>query len=145
MTTRGVRRHGAGYGGFVYFIHDAATGLTKIGYSIRPKVRRTTLASELKRPLTILGTVAANQSLEGKLHRVMQATRRHGEWFAPSPMMDACISLCRAVPEGVGPPHFYLPGIVAGTKESLWAEHWFLARLRGSFNAYPAVAMGCES
>jgi hypothetical protein len=110
--------------GYIYFIRNETTGHIKVGYSIHPKKRLVDLRREAQAPLTLLATVASHRYIETPLHHVLKDTRHHGEWFTPSPLLDACIALCDRVPEGVCRPHFYRPGA------SYVQGHWFLEQAK---------------
>lgn len=68
--------------GYVYFLRNPATGLTKIGQSIEPHVRRKALEAEYG-PLEVLAVAKADDAylLEQRLHKMVEAARVEGEWF----------------------------------------------------------------
>jgi hypothetical protein len=106
--------------GFVYFARDENTRLIKIGFSCDPNRRLGHLRWSEQSEITLLATVPATQRLESSLHRMMKPMRHHGEWYSPSPFIDACLAII-AEPSvgGREPPHyraFYPP--IPG--------HWFL-------------------
>jgi hypothetical protein len=80
----------------VYFAHDRATGLVKIGTSrnLAPRLRR--LELELRRGLDLLATVTGGHRVEHALHARFREDRAHGEWFRLSDQLRAAIESARA-------------------------------------------------
>jgi hypothetical protein len=69
----------------IYFIQDEATGLIKIGRSVRPiEERIKELQTGCPGKLTMLATIEEDESSERELHEVFAEDRVGGEWFRPS-------------------------------------------------------------
>lgn len=64
-----------------YLMLDSNTGYIKIGRSVNPKKRETTLQSE-KPNITLLKT--CDSDIETKLHKIFKDKRVRGEWFSLS-------------------------------------------------------------
>lgn len=75
----------------VYFI-EAANGLVKVGQSQSVTSRLEGLRTMSPIPLRLLGTVPGGLELEQRLHRELAASRAHGEWFHPTPALDAVMA-----------------------------------------------------
>ncbi len=65
----------------VYFIHEAGSGLIKIGYTERLGARLTQLRTPTPHRLTVLLTIPGAREMEGAMHRRFAALRERGEWF----------------------------------------------------------------
>ncbi len=66
--------------GYVYFIREEG-GAVKIGYTHELDKRLRALQTANPRLLAVLGIVAGERALEGKLHRRFIASHIRGEWF----------------------------------------------------------------
>ena len=68
--------------GYVYFLKNPSTGLTKIGYSIQPHVRKAALEIEHGN-LEVVAIAKTDEpyALEQQLHALADSTRVEGEWF----------------------------------------------------------------
>jgi hypothetical protein len=76
------RRAPSGPGiGFVYFIRDDVTGLTKVGWALNPQKRLANLQTGSPVPLRLLGSIRGRRESEAYLHDLFAHARRHGEWF----------------------------------------------------------------
>jgi hypothetical protein len=107
--------------GYVYFMRDESSGLIKIGFSNDPERRRQHLEWSEKTTITILATVAATRDLESRLHQILKPIRHHGEWYAPSPYLSACIKVASGEPWSSDPPHY--------RRKHSTPSHWFLERV----------------
>ena len=70
--------------GYVYFI-QAGDGPVKIGYTLDVFKRLGALQTSSPMPLTLLGRIEADASMERQLHDQFSHARMHGEWFSPHP------------------------------------------------------------
>ena len=68
--------------GYVYLFFNPATGLTKIGCSVQPHIRKKVLEAE-HGPLEVLAVAQADDAyvFEQSLHRIVEKERVEGEWF----------------------------------------------------------------
>lgn len=66
--------------GYIYLVRDKITNYHKIGYSVEPKVRETTLQSQ-KPDLEMIWTKKGINYDETILHRKFKSKRVRGEWF----------------------------------------------------------------
>lgn len=74
----------------IYFIRDPASGLVKIGTSFQPTHRLEQLRAT--HPLArIEATAPGDRYVEYALHAIFIADHAEGEWFRPSPRMEAAI------------------------------------------------------
>ena len=72
---------------FVYF---ARSGMwVKIGFTSNWRDRLRVLETACPEGITQLVVIRADRSLEGVLHDKFAHLRRHGEWFASDPELDA--------------------------------------------------------
>lgn len=77
--------------GFVYLMRNARNGLTKIGYSVKPKVRENCLQSE-EPEIRLLAMFRGTGANEKELHRMFHGNRIRGEWFNLSDEQIATIT-----------------------------------------------------
>jgi len=75
----------------VYFAR-LRSGPIKIGTSCNPKARVRGIASSLPEPIELLGTLPGSYEREAYLHSVYADERIRGEFFAPSPRLEALIA-----------------------------------------------------
>lgn len=68
----------------LYFIQNTSTGLIKIGVARSVETRRKDLEKACGVPLSVLCVVHRGAKYERPLHQMFAASRRVGEWFAPS-------------------------------------------------------------
>lgn len=73
--------------GYVYFVEDSSSGLVKVGFTINPRSRFSTLQSEAGAPRQMLRLVPSQLSGESALHRRFRECRVRGEWFRPDRSM----------------------------------------------------------
>jgi hypothetical protein len=87
----------------VYFIRQAGVvGPVKIGASSNPPQRLEGLQVWSPVRLEIAAAIAGNYALEARFHNVFLASHSHGEWFHPSPELDATIAAINAGTFDVG-------------------------------------------
>ena len=78
----------------VYFLHDAAGGFVKIGFTageVSARVKDLQVASAHE--LVLFGSIDGDESIEFELHERFKAHRVRGEWFRASPEVLAAITL----------------------------------------------------
>lgn len=73
----------------VYFA--AACGKIKIGCSVNPEYRMTTIGEWIPFPIKLLVTIPGSFALEAAIHRMFDAEWSHGEWFEESPRLLAFV------------------------------------------------------
>jgi hypothetical protein len=78
----------------LYFVANPATGLVKIGVTQALWPRIEGLENGCGVPLVLLAALDGCAGYEPFLHRAFAATRRLGEWFAPSPELVALLRDC---------------------------------------------------
>jgi hypothetical protein len=83
---------------YVYFLR-AADGAIKIGRSVNPLARLSSLQTGASEGLRLLLLAPGLQRHEKDLHRIFAASRKQGEWFHPT---DDIALLIRQVSEGMG-------------------------------------------
>lgn len=83
---------------FIYFARDTGCGLIKIGYSRKPAKRIAGLSYELKRPVRLLAVARGSRRTERHLHDLFIEDRYEGEWFFPSPALDALVDFVKTWP-----------------------------------------------
>lgn len=66
----------------VYLFHDPASGLYKIGWSLKPENRKRTLASQTPLIRIIKTWPGTVRNDEWRLHQRFGDKRVHGEWFS---------------------------------------------------------------
>lgn len=76
----------------VYFIQAIAGGPVKIGRSITPTERLSSLQTGNPMPLRIIATIPGGAFAERALHRAFADDRVKGEWFSPSRELMAFIA-----------------------------------------------------
>lgn len=86
--------------GYVYAIRSALTGDVKIGFSCDPPARLLALQTATSEALELVGVVPGGRALERELHARFASWRKQGEWFAPSPDLDAWIASIRCAGSG---------------------------------------------
>lgn len=84
--------------GFVYFIQAEGGGLIKIGWATKPAVRVANMQMYCPIKLAILLHVTGDGAMERDLHKRFEASRRHGEWFEPTPDLLALVEEWRSSP-----------------------------------------------
>ena len=83
----------------VYFIQPVDGGPIKIGIAAHVLGRLSGLQTGSPVELRVLGVIpGVRQSYEAELHERFAATRRHGEWFEPTPELMAFIAVHAEVP-----------------------------------------------
>lgn len=86
----------------VYFIRcdpGNGTGPIKIGWTASIETRMRTLQRSNPYPLTLLGVVPGDASLEHQIHEAFASARIQGEWFRSTPELLAFIdTLCPGGP-----------------------------------------------
>lgn len=75
----------------IYFVECSVTKLVKIGVSNNINLRLSSLQTGSPTPLTLLGAVVFDKSLEGKLHKHFSKHNSHGEWFHPNKNLSKII------------------------------------------------------
>lgn len=76
----------------VYFIKPVGMkGPVKIGCSISPEVRRSTLDTWSPFALEIIAEIASGVALERRFHAAFRATHERREWFGWSPEIEGAI------------------------------------------------------
>lgn len=97
LVIRHAMLHGSnGRPCWIYFVRAAAPcGLIKIGRSANVVARLEELRCSSPVELTLEGAFEANSSVEPALHILFDQDRVRGEWFRPSPALEALIDLCR--------------------------------------------------
>jgi predicted GIY-YIG superfamily endonuclease len=77
--------------GFVYFVQGVDGGPIKIGFTTDVRRRLITIQAYSPISLRLVALFSGRAEHEGKLHRMFQAERLHGEWFFPSPELLAIV------------------------------------------------------
>ena len=75
--------------GFVYFVR--CQDRVKIGYSEDPVKRLSKINTDAPYPCDLVGYVSVDDFPERELHERFAGLRVHGEWFAPSPDLEAFV------------------------------------------------------
>lgn len=97
----------------VYFIKACESALIKIGFAVNPHQRLNALQCGSPEPLALIAVMPGGAAEEAKLHGRFSAHRARGEWFKPSPDLDAlieahqCEPAMALVPEPVSPAPGY--------------------------------------
>lgn len=78
--------------GYVYFVQEEGGGPIKIGWATNPSKRLSGMQSGNPRRLRLIGAIAGERNLEGKLHTKFAKFRQTGEWFEPHPTLLAYIA-----------------------------------------------------
>lgn len=91
---------------YLYFIYSDAAALIKIGKTTNPRMRIQCLRSQSAVPLKVVGIVRAHDYHEKMLHDALVKSRKHGEWFVPTPDLLGLIE--RAVESGIRPVHEFI-------------------------------------
>jgi hypothetical protein len=79
--------------GYVYFVRCPLNGFIKIGYSWGdPESRFQMIQVHSPVPVKRHAVMVGDETLEFKLHSRFDEYRDHGEWFKPSPGLDAFIA-----------------------------------------------------
>jgi hypothetical protein len=79
--------------GYVYFVRCPLNGYIKIGYSWGdPESRFQMIWIHSPVPVERYAVMVGDETLEFKLHSRFDEHRDHGEWFKPSPELDAFIA-----------------------------------------------------
>jgi hypothetical protein len=75
---------------WTYFLRaDCEAKLVKIGHSVNLKWRLTGLQTQCPVQLSLIGLVQAPAGTELVLHETLATSRAHGEWFRPTPELEA--------------------------------------------------------
>lgn len=83
----------------VYFIQPVAGGLIKIGIASNVTARLSGLQTGSPVELRVIGVIrGVDQTAEAGLHLRFAASRKHGEWFEPTPELLAYIAEHAEVP-----------------------------------------------
>lgn len=79
---------------FVYFVRAETTGLIKIGISRDMAQRLKALQTGSPDKLAVLGVIRCDRPVdkEREFHARFRAQHSHGEWFRPSPALEAFIA-----------------------------------------------------
>ena len=70
---------------YVYFVQPEGGGPIKIGRSIQPQKRISSLSCASPTPLELIATAPGGAFAESSLHSQFSDLRLHGEWFRPEP------------------------------------------------------------
>ena len=82
---------------FIYFAKPKRQrGPIKIGCTLHPKARLSGLMEWSPFEIELIVTVPGGFGTEAWLHHKFQASRKHGEWFAPTPELSALIKAVKA-------------------------------------------------
>ena len=84
----------AGKNGFIYYI-ESYDGPIKIGFSVNPQFRLSTLQCASAYPLRVIYAQPGTLSDEKRLHRRFDDERLEGEWFNPTKRLLAHIELVK--------------------------------------------------
>lgn len=116
-------------GGFIYIVENAS-GLFKIGYSIRPKRRLSQLATSTAEQLTLRAAFPGTIGEERELHEALAPWRVEREWFSDCQPIRALIGA----------------GIQAGGGERGDAQHPLVAYSKASNHTISDIAAkaGCS-
>jgi hypothetical protein len=76
---------------FVYFARDPETGNVKIGHSCKVEHRVRALRGQVGHDLEIVAVVEGARPIEGRFHAMLIDLHIGGEWFRPSPRLEAVI------------------------------------------------------
>lgn len=71
--------------GYVYFVQRGTDGPIKIGWSVNPRKRLSSLRSASAESLTLLKVEWTSRKRERQLHELLAEHRITGEWFHPAP------------------------------------------------------------
>jgi hypothetical protein len=73
----------------IYFLQRFEGGPIKIGFSIRPGTRRGQIENQIKARLGLLGIYQGGLAEERRVHALFADSALGGEWFEPSPQLEA--------------------------------------------------------
>lgn len=87
FTKRGSFRAPANINGYVYFLKSGER--VKIGFSLNPFARASTLKTGLSHGVSAMVFVPGSRRDEARAHRMLASYRQHGEWFDSHPKVVA--------------------------------------------------------
>lgn len=76
---------------FVYFARDPQSGRIKIGCTSYLRNRMRALSRAVGCDIELLAHVAGDRGIEDRFHALLIELHEGGEWFRPSPRLDAVI------------------------------------------------------